>query len=118
MVWQDTACVYSLQGYSSCTVPYNTSSLRHVMLLSLHCVILHCNIGWCIKDGAVHRGRQQWLIACHSQMVRLGVIQLGLGLEESASLLDLSLIYGNGSGSWRLARIAYLINSGPNGSTH
>ena len=73
MVWQDTACVYSLQGYSSCTVPYNTSSLRHVMLLSLqslHCVILHCNIGWCIKDGAVHRSRQQWLIACRSQMVR------------------------------------------------
>ena len=36
-------------------------------------VILYCNIGWCIKDGAVQHSRQQWLIACRSQMVRLGV---------------------------------------------
>ena len=49
-------------GYSSCTVPYNTSSLRYVMLLSLR-VILYCNVGWCVKDSAVHRSRQQWLVA-------------------------------------------------------
>ena len=31
------------------------------MLLSY--VILYCNIGWCVKDGAVHRSHQQRLIA-------------------------------------------------------
>ena len=34
---------------------YCSSSLRHV--------ILYCNNGWCVKNGVVHRSRQQWLIA-------------------------------------------------------
>ena len=53
-------------GYSSCTDPYNTPSLCLVMLLSiqsLRCVILYCNVGWCIKDGAVYHSCQQWLEA-------------------------------------------------------
>ena len=32
-------------------------------LQSLHCVILYCNIGWCVKYGAVHRSCQEWLVA-------------------------------------------------------
>ena len=26
-------------------------------------VILHCNVGWCVKGSAVHRSRQQFLVA-------------------------------------------------------
>ena len=54
-------------------------------------VILYCNIGWCIKDGAVQHSRQQWLIACRSQMVRLGVTVRVRVKKKSASLPDLSL---------------------------
>ena len=63
----------SEMGYSSSTVPYNTSSLHHVMLLSLQslrCVISYCSFGWCVKDGAVHHSHQQWLIP---KWLRLGV---------------------------------------------
>ena len=49
------------KGLYFMTVPYNTSSLDHVMLLSY--VILYCSIGWCVKDGLVHHSCQQWLIA-------------------------------------------------------
>ena len=39
-------------------------SLLHVMLLSYVVIIrLHCNVGWRVKDGEVHRSRQQWLVA-------------------------------------------------------
>ena len=27
-------------------------------------VILYCNVGWCVKGSAVHRSRQQSLVAC------------------------------------------------------
>ena len=26
-------------------------------------IILYCNVGWGVKDGAVHRSRQQWFVA-------------------------------------------------------
>ena len=81
-------------------------------------VILYCNIGWCIKDGAVQHSRQQWLIACRSQMVRLGVTVRVRVKKKICQFTRPFIIYENGSGSWRLARNAYLINSGPNGSTH
>ena len=53
------------EGYSSCTVPYHTSSLCHIMLClqSLRCVMLYCSVGWCVKYGAVHHSHQQWLVA-------------------------------------------------------
>ena len=43
-------------------------SLEYVIFTScnlrpLHRVILYCNVGWCVKDSAVHRSRQQCLVA-------------------------------------------------------
>ena len=32
-------------------------------LRSLRCVILYRNVGWCVKGSAVHRSRQQFLVA-------------------------------------------------------
>ena len=58
--------MYWKLGLSWRTVPYNTSSLHHVMLLSLrslHCVILYCNVGWWVKNIEVHHSCQQCLIA-------------------------------------------------------
>ena len=43
-------------------------SLEYVIFMScnlrpLRCVILYCNVGWCIKGSAVHHRHQQCLIA-------------------------------------------------------
>ena len=44
-------------------------SLEYVIFTSytlrpLRRVILYCNVGWCVKGSAVHRSRQQSLVAC------------------------------------------------------
>ena len=52
-----------LLGYTPCTVPYNTSYLRLVMLSYVVYIILYCNDNWRVKDGVVHRSRQQSLAA-------------------------------------------------------
>ena len=35
------------------------------MLLSLCCVLLYCDVDWCVKDSAVHYSHQhqQWFVA-------------------------------------------------------
>ena len=40
-------------------------SLEYVIFTSciLRRVILYCNVGWCVKGSAVHRSRQQSLVA-------------------------------------------------------
>ena len=54
-------------GYTPRIGPYNTSYLRHVMLsyviYIVVYIILYCNNDWCVKDGVVHRSRQQSLVA-------------------------------------------------------
>ena len=41
------------------TVPYNTSC----NVVVLRRIIFYCNVGRCVKDGVVHRSRQQSLVA-------------------------------------------------------
>ena len=50
-------------GYTPCTVPYNTSYLRRVMLSYIVYIILYCNDDWCIKDSVVHCSHQQSFVA-------------------------------------------------------
>ena len=42
-------------------IKYVISTSCNVVVLRR--IILYCNIGWHVKDGVVHRSRQQWLVA-------------------------------------------------------
>ena len=52
----------SLIGYFSCTIPRNVI-FTSCNLCPLHCVMLYCNVGWCVKGSAVHHSYQQCLVA-------------------------------------------------------
>ena len=48
------------KGASEIRVP----SLQYVIFTSCNVVVLtYCNVGWCVKDSAVHRSQQQWVVA-------------------------------------------------------
>ena len=59
------ACVYA---HVCVRLFFMYRSLEYVIFTScnlrpLRCVMLYCNVGWCVKSSAVHRSRQQCLIA-------------------------------------------------------
>ena len=60
--------IYSQDMTPTVGVYFMYRSLQYVIftpcnVVDLRRIILYCNIGWHVKDGVVHRSRQQWLVA-------------------------------------------------------
>ena len=62
--------IYSRDMTSTVRLYFMHHSLQYVIFTSCNVVVLrryyirlHCNVGWRVKDGEVHRSRQQWLVA-------------------------------------------------------